>query len=114
MGGVARLSPLAQVPLPLLGMSALLALTGALTFARDLSGNQMMGWTLATLFALGGLTAGGAKASHAPRVRQPPLTRLFIIIISRHPAFQHETSPRDCVSGGERSCAWMVWAGDSV
>ena len=70
VGGVARLSPFAQVPLPLLGMSALLALTGALTFARDLSGNQMMGWTLATLFALGGLTAGGSiqKASHTPHV----------------------------------------------
>ena len=55
--GVTRLHRLAQVPLPLLGMAALLAFTGALTHAVGMSGDATMAWSLATLVCLGALTA---------------------------------------------------------
>ena len=61
--GVTRLHRLAQVPLPLLGMAALLAFTGALTHAVGMSGDATMAWSLATLVCLGALTAPRAGGS---------------------------------------------------
>ena len=74
--GVTRLHRLAQVPLPLLGMAALLAFTGALTHAVGMSGDATMAWSLATLVCLGALTAlvqggsFGAASCLPPRYNQ--------------------------------------------
>ena len=76
LDGVTRLHRLAQVPLPLLGMAALLAFTGALTHAAGMSGDATMAWSLATLVCLGALTAlvqggsFGAASCLPPRYNQ--------------------------------------------
>ena len=72
-GGVDRLSPFAQVPAPLLGMAALLALTGGLACAPSLSGDATMGVTLATLLAMGALTAVVQGGSFAVASVLPPV-----------------------------------------